>query len=97
MSHSKNSFLDTMNFNGFHGCLKCESEGIHSHISNTTIFPNIKAKARTNESFRNQDDPAHHHGLTPLLDLPIDMVEDIVVGDELHLLHLGLMKKFLYG
>lgn len=90
---------DTVNFNGAHGCMKCKTEGIYSHISNTVIFPNLNAAPRTNESFRNKDDAQHHHGETPLTDLPltVDLVEDIVIGDELHLLHLGLIKRFLNG
>lgn len=86
-----------MNFNGSHGCTKCEVIGKFSHISNTTVFTNINAKLRTNESFRSKNDPAHHKGETPLTDLPIDMISDFPVGDELHLLHLGLMRKFLNG
>lgn len=90
-------FKDTVNFNAAHGCMKCQVVGKYSHISKTMIFTNINAEPRTNESFRNKADPAHHKGETPLSDLPIDMVLDIPVGDELHLLHLGLMRKFLYG
>lgn len=33
--------------------------------------------------------------VTPLLRLPIDMVEDVIVSDSLHLLHLGVMKRLL--
>lgn len=33
--------------------------------------------------------------VTPLLKLPIDMVEDVIVADSLHLLHLGTMKNLL--
>lgn len=87
--------LDVMNYNAVHGCMKCETEGRYSYVSNTTIFPDLNAPPRTNESFRVEYNPNHHRGKTPLLDLPIDMVLDIPVGDELHLLHLGLMKKFL--
>lgn len=86
-----------MNFNGAHGCNKCEVIGKFSHISNTVVFTKLNAKARTNESFRSKEDPQHHKGETPLSDLPIDMVLDFPVGDELHLLHLGLMRKFLNG
>lgn len=86
-----------MNFNGSHGCNKCETIGKYSHESKTTVFTNINAKARTNESFRAKTNPQHHKGETPLTELPIDMVLGFPVGDELHLLHLGLMRKFLYG
>lgn len=33
--------------------------------------------------------------VSPLLELPIDIVEDIIVADSLHLLHLGIMKKLI--
>lgn len=52
---------------------------------------------RTDELFRTKADPIHHKGDTPLTDLSIDMVVQFVVGDELHHLHLVLMRKFLYG
>lgn len=32
---------------------------------------------------------------SPLLKLPIDMVQDVIVSDSLHLLHLGVMKRML--
>lgn len=88
---------DAMNFNGSQGCIKCEVVGKYSYISKTTVFTKMDAMKRTDESFRTIADPIHHKGDTPLTDLPIDMVRDFVVGDELHLLHLGLMRKFLYG
>lgn len=86
-----------MNFNGSNGCNKCEVIGKYSHISKTTVFTKIDGKKRTDESFRTKSNPLHHKGETPLTDLSIDMVLDFPVGDELHLLHLGLMRKFLYG
>lgn len=39
----------------------------------------------------------HHKFESPLLALDIDMVEQFVVGDSLHLLHLGIMKRLLFG
>lgn len=75
--------------------MKCDVEGKYSYVSNTIIFSDLGAAERTDKSFREQHNPNHHRGKTPLLDLPIDMVRDFPVGDELHLLHLGLMKKLL--
>lgn len=91
------SIKDVMNFNGSHGCNKCEAIGKYLYISKTTVFTNMNASKRTDELFRTKADPIHHKGDTPLTDLPIDMVLQFVVGDELHLLHLGLMRKFIYG
>lgn len=86
-----------MNFNGSHGCSKCEAIGKFSHLSKTVVFTDMNADARTNEKFRAKTDPQHHKGETPLTELPIDMVLQFPVGDELHLLHLGLTRKFLFG
>lgn len=89
---------NTVNFNAFHGCLKCETNGVWSHTANTMVFPDLNARPRTDEAFRNQSDPGHHRGITPLIEVPsMDLIRDIVIGDELHLLHLGLMKKFMNG
>lgn len=40
---------------------------------------------------------SHHKFDSPLLELDIDMVEQFPGGDSLHLLHLGLMKRLLFG
>lgn len=40
---------------------------------------------------------SHHKKDSPLLRLKIDMIKDFPVGDSLHLLHLGIMKKQLFG
>lgn len=60
-------------------------------------FAKWDAEPRTDQSFRNKDDPLHHKVTTPLLDVPMDLVLDFPVGDALHLFHLGLMKRFLCG
>lgn len=53
-------------------------------------YPRFDCPRRTNESFRNKTDEDHHKENTPLTDLPIDMVEDFVVADSLHLFDLGI-------
>ena len=58
-------------------------------------FPRIDCKRRTDADFRNRADPDHHKEYTPLEKLPIDLVQDIIVADSLHLIDLGIMKKFL--
>lgn len=60
-------------------------------------FPKWGMAPRTDESFRNRTDPDHHKVSTPLLKVSMDLVEDVPVGDALHLLHLGLMKRFICG
>lgn len=51
-------------------------------------YPRFDCPRRTDESFRNKTDEDHHKEDTPLTDLPIDMVEDVVVADSLHLFDL---------
>lgn len=48
---------------------------------------------RTNENFRNRFQPQHHLATSVLEMLPIDMVKAFSVSDDLHLLHLGMMKR----
>lgn len=58
-------------------------------------FPDIDNELRTDLSFRNRDQPAHHRGRSLLEDLPVDMVNDFIIADPLHLLDLGVMRKLL--
>ncbi|XP_032688372.1 uncharacterized protein LOC116852287 [Odontomachus brunneus] len=60
-------------------------------------YPRFNCLRRTNENFRNKTDEGHHKEDTPLTALPIDMVEDFVVADSLHLFDLGIMRRCLYG
>lgn len=59
-------------------------------------YPKFECPRRTDESFRNRTDEDHHKEDTPLTDLPIDMVEDFVVADSLHLFHLGI-KHYIFN
>lgn len=88
------------NFNHKEGCLKCTTFGVHSKISNSVTFPRTNCPERTDALFRQRMYGSHHHesGNSPLIRIPdLDMVEQFPVADELHLLHLGVMKKLLYG
>lgn len=96
-SPARSFIKGVINFNGKHGCLKCTTKGKYSHIANTVIFPQISASPRTNEKFRNKEYPEHQRSDTPLVLLPIDMIEDVIVSDALHLLELGVMRRLLNG
>ncbi|XP_055603903.1 uncharacterized protein LOC129752134 [Uranotaenia lowii] len=83
----------TANFNSFHGCLKCTAVGERSQSLRTNVYPLAKASLRTDEGFRNWAYGDHYQVYktrengklkkvflkSPLLRLPIDMVEDITV------------------
>lgn len=58
-------------------------------------YPRTDARRRTDVSFRKQSDPDHHKEESALLALPIDMVQDVIVCDMLHQLHVGIMKRLL--
>ncbi|XP_021708989.1 uncharacterized protein LOC5577785 isoform X2 [Aedes aegypti] len=97
------------NFNAIHGCLKCCTIGEYSKELRTTVFPQTVAECRTDRGFRDRLYGKHHQEYvqrrdgkltrtpieTPFLKLPIDMIEEFIVSDSLHLLHLGVMKKLL--
>lgn len=86
-----------INFNGKYGCIKCTTKGTYSHISRTMVFPDCSAPLRTDELFRAKAYPDHQRYDSPLTKLPINMIEDVIVADSLHLLELGVMKKLLTG
>lgn len=60
-------------------------------------FPRSDYPLRTDQSFRCRNDSDHHKESTPIENLPIDIVQDFIVADSLHLLDLGVMKKCLTG
>lgn len=96
-SPARSFIKGVMNYNGKHGCLKCTTKGKYCHTAGTVVFPQTNAPPRTNEKFRNKEYPEHQRNETPLIHLPIDMVEDIIVSDALHLLELGVMRRLLNG
>lgn len=83
------------NFNGKFGCLKCTTKGRYSHETRTMTFPEVQADLRTDQQFREFKYPEHQRAISPLTELPIDMIEDVIVADSLHLLELGIMRKLM--
>lgn len=86
-----------MNSNGYHGCLKCEIVGKYSYTARTVIYTKLDAPKRTDEKFRSGEysvpfglrRDCHCKKYTVLTKLPIDMVEDVIIADSLHLIDLG--------
>ncbi|CAN7979064.1 unnamed protein product [Ixodes persulcatus] len=62
----------TKGHSGYNSCPKCTVEG--SHLGRV-CFPETAATLRTDQSFRGQEDPDHHHGVSVLTELPIDCVQ----------------------
>ncbi|XP_011704909.1 PREDICTED: uncharacterized protein LOC105460162, partial [Wasmannia auropunctata] len=78
----------TVNYNHRQGCTKCIAEGQYFTEGHHMSFPRIDAELRTDVSFRNRLDEDHHKEISPLEELPIDLINDFVVADSLHLLEL---------
>lgn len=87
--------LGVSGFNSYHGCIKCTVVGEWDKKGHHMSFPRLDCPKRTDNSFRSKADEDHHKEDTPLTRLPIDMVEDIIIADELHLFHLGDLFLFL--
>lgn len=80
-----------------------QSTGVTGHTSCigcgrcSVVFPNLESDKRTDTDFRNYVYTNHQKYHSPLTELPIDMVLDFPIGDELHLIHLGISKRLLDG
>uniref|UniRef100_A0A182VVM0 Transposase domain-containing protein n=1 Tax=Anopheles minimus TaxID=112268 RepID=A0A182VVM0_9DIPT len=85
------------NFNNQHGCQKCTTVGEYSYLSHCNYFPRMYCIKRTDEGFRSKIYGSHHMRDSPILRLPVNMISDFPVGDALHLIDLGIMKKCLSG
>ncbi|CAN7978443.1 unnamed protein product [Ixodes persulcatus] len=77
---------------GYHGCERCSQRG--QYVEGRVTFPELNAPLRTNETFRDQADPAHHIGESPVADLDVNMVT-IFPLDYMHLVCLGVMRRLL--
>ena len=65
-------------------------------VSRAVCFPGVGAPPRTNENFRGRACAEHHKETSPLEKLlHFDMVLDVIIADRLHLIDLGVMRKFL--
>lgn len=88
-----NWFTGIVNHNATQGCQKCTVRG--RRINNRVCYAGTNYPVRTNSEFRSRAIPKHHREDSIVERLPINMIEDFVIADELHLLHLGVMKKCL--
>lgn len=95
---NSNLLLGIVNHNHKHGCSKFDVVGEWSHQIKTTYYSILNNEKRTDSQFRNKSYYGTHQvSISPLMDLPIDMVQDFPVGDSLHLLDLGITKRLLVG
>lgn len=101
MSKSIICCVGTIGHNSYHGCQKCMIQGVRDRVLRKLCYPRIissererDAELRTDERFRNRYQPEHHAEYTLLETLPIDMVRAFPTSDSLHLLDLGIMKRY---
>lgn len=76
----------------YHGCDECQQTGVR--IGHRMTFPDLSARRRTDECFRQNADEEHHHEHSPLADLSIDMIASFPY-DYMHLVCLGVMRRLL--
>uniref|UniRef100_A0A0C9QBQ7 MiaA_1 protein n=1 Tax=Fopius arisanus TaxID=64838 RepID=A0A0C9QBQ7_9HYME len=90
------AFLKCIKHHGaYWACERCNVRGIR--VAGRTTYPlDVSSEERTDDSFREQSNPEHHTGQSPLLKITpkINMVTSFVL-DFMHLLCLGVMKKLI--
>ena len=77
---------------GYFACERCEVEG--EYLNGKIVYQELNAVLRTDSSFRHQRNPEHHHGISPLVNLPIDMVQSFPL-EYMHLICLGVVRRLI--
>lgn len=71
-----------------------------STVGKTTVFPHLLCEKRTDEKFRSRQYQGHYSksgNISPIQQLPVDMIAQFPVADSLHLIDLGVTRRLLYG
>lgn len=89
---ARSACTGVIQYNGYRSCPRCLIPG--KSIGRTMTFYGHGYEFRTDTSFRKKEDSYFHHGTSELEQLPIDMVNDILL-DPLHVVYLGNVKKLL--
>jgi len=89
---AKAFLLNVKSHNAYFGCTSCTEEG--TYLEHRMTYPGLDAPLRTNETFRNKTDDDYHKGDSPLIRLPINIVETVVL-DYMHNVCLGVVKRLI--
>jgi hypothetical protein len=71
---------------GYYSCERCCVKGTYN---NGMSYNSLDAPIRTDETFANKEQPEHHTGTSPLVEINISMVSSFVL-DYMHLVLLGI-------
>lgn len=92
------SITGVIGHNGYNSCARCLTEGEYSYDGGCMIFPQTNAAPRNDRDFRAGVYVDHYKKRTIIENIEgLDMVKDFAIGDVLHLIDLGVMKRFICG
>jgi len=91
-SPTKAFLLNVKGDNEYFGCTSCTEEG--TYLEQRMTYPGLDAPLRTDESFRNKNDKYYHKGDSPVIRLPINIANAVVL-DYMHSVCLGVVKQLI--
>lgn len=91
---ARNLIKATKQFTGYNSCDYCRQPGSYNESCKKIIFPDLDFESRTDHDFRSSSEVGHQHSLTPLIQLPVDMIKDFP-PDTMHSVYLGITKRLL--
>ncbi|KAE9523658.1 hypothetical protein AGLY_016210 [Aphis glycines] len=91
-SLAKAFILNVKGDNEYFGCTLCTEEG--TYLKHRMTYPGLDAPLRTDETFRNKRDKYYHKGYSPLVRLPINIINTVVL-DYMHNVCLGVVKQLI--